>query len=107
MLRIGTDCSGIEAPIQAIEKICKNYNLEYDHIFSSENCQYAIDCIHENYSPKILYGDIQKRNVKEIPDIDIYISGFPCQPFSRANKFKTKVDPRLNLFENCLDVIIE
>ena len=107
MLRIGTDCSGIEAPIQAIEKICKVYNLEYDHIFSSENCQYAIDCIHENYSPKILYGDIQKRNVKEIPDIDIYISGFPCQPFSRANKFKTKVDPRLNLFENCLDVIIE
>ena len=37
---------------------------EYDHIFSSENCQYAIDCIHENYSPRILYGDIQKRNVK-------------------------------------------
>ena len=107
MLRIGTDCSGIEAPIQAIEKICNNYDLEYDHIFSSENNQYAIDCINENYSPKILYGDIQKRNVKDIPEIDIYISGFPCQPFSRANKFKTKVDPRLNLFENCLDVIIE
>ena len=50
---------------------------------------------------------MQKRNVKDIPDIDIYVSGFPCQPFSRANKFKTKVDPRLNLFENCLDVIIE
>ena len=107
MLRIGTDCSGIEAPIQALEKLCKAYNLKYDHIFSSENCQYAIDCIKENYSPKILYGDMQKRNVKDIPDIDIYVSGFPCQPFSRANKFKTKVDPRLNLFENCLDVIIE
>ena len=43
MLRIGTDCSGIEAPIQAIEKICNNYDLEYDHIFSSENNQYAIE----------------------------------------------------------------
>lgn len=107
MLKIGTDCSGIEAPIQALEKICKVNNLKYEHIFSSENNQYAIDCLKENYTPNILYGDIQKRNVKDIPDIDIYVSGFPCQPFSKANKFKTKVDPRLNLFENCLDVIVE
>ena len=107
MLKIGTDCSGIEAPIQALEKICKVNNLKYEHIFSSENNQYAIDCLKENYKPNILYGDIQKRNVKDIPDIDIYVSGFPCQPFSKANKFKTKVDPRLNLFENCLDVIVE
>ena len=107
MLKIGTDCSGIEAPIQAIQKIGKKYGIEYEHVFSSENNQYAIDCLNENYSPEILYGDIQKRNVKGIPDIDIYVSGFPCQPFSKANKFKTKVDPRLNLFENCLDVIVE
>ena len=107
MLKIGTDCSGIEAPIQALEKICKKHALKYEHIFSSENNQYAIDCLNENYKPNILYGDMQKRNVKDIPDIDIYVSGFPCQPFSKANKFKTKVDPRLNLFENCLDVIIE
>lgn len=107
MLKIGTDCSGIEAPIQALEKICKVNNLKYEHIFSSENNRYAIDCLKENYKPNILYGDIQKRNVKEISDFDIYVSGFPCQPFSKANKFKTKVDPRLNLFENCLDVIIE
>ena len=107
MLKIGTDCSGIEAPIQALKKICKKKNLKYEHIFSSENNQYAIDCLTENYTPNILYGDIQKRNVKDIPDFDIYVSGFPCQPFSKANKFKTKVDPRLNLFENCLDVIVE
>tara|TARA_B110000285_G_scaffold224798_1_gene282081 strand:+ start:1145 stop:2071 length:927 start_codon:yes stop_codon:yes gene_type:complete len=107
MLKIGTDCSGIEAPIQALEKICNGNNLKYEHIFSSENNKYAIDCLKENYKPKILYGDIQKRNVKTIDDFDIYVSGFPCQPFSKANKFKTKVDPRLNLFENCLDVIVE
>ena len=36
---------------------------------------------------------------------NIYVSGFPCQPYSRANKFKTAVDPRLNLFEDCIRVI--
>ena len=94
MLRVGTDCSGIEAPIQAMEKICKDYNLKYDHIFSSENCQYAIDCIHENYSPRILYGDIQKRNVKDIPDIDMYISTTNANGDARlkvsSNKFVKK-----------------
>ena len=105
MLKIGTDCSGIEAPIQAIEKICDKYSLSYSHEFSSEINQYALKLIQENYSPKIIFDDITKRSTKELPDIDIYVSGFPCQPFSRANKFKTPVDPRLNLFKNCLDVI--
>lgn len=107
MYKIGTDCSGIEAPIQAMEKIKKKYNIDYFHQFSSEICDYAKKCILENYHPKKLYGDMKKRNVKELEDIDIYIAGFPCQPFSRANKFKTQVDPRLNLFQNCLDVIFE
>jgi len=105
-IRIGTDCSGIEAPIEALKKIKANYkDITYTHVFSSETNEYAIKYIKENHNPEILFGDIKERDLKDIPDIDLYISGFPCQPFSRANKFKTKIDPRLNLFENCLDVI--
>ena len=105
-LSIGTDCSGIEAPIQALNKLIKKYdNLSYNHVFSSEIDPYAISCIKENYDPDILYGDMQKRDLETIPDIDIYVSGFPCQPYSIANKYKKPVDPRINLFQNCLDVI--
>ena len=105
-LRIGTDCSGIEAPIEAIKKICRAYpKLNYKHVFSSEIDEYAITYIKDNHNPEILYNDMQKRNTKELPKLDIYVAGFPCQPFSRANKFKTDVDPRLNLFKNCVDVI--
>ena len=53
-----------------------------------------------------MFGDIQTRNIKDVPDIDVYVSGFPCQPYSRANKFKSEVDPRINLFGHCLKVII-
>ena len=105
-INIGTDCSGIEAPIQALEKLCKKYKqLSYHHSFSSEIDKYAISCIRENYEPDILFNDMQTRNLNDLPNIDVYVSGFPCQPYSKANKFKTKVDPRLNLFQNCLDVI--
>tara|TARA_Y100000996_G_scaffold213101_1_gene167401 strand:+ start:3556 stop:4494 length:939 start_codon:yes stop_codon:yes gene_type:complete len=106
-LNIGTDCSGIEAPIEALKKIKNKYDIDYDHIFSSETNKYAIDCIKENNNPKIIFGDIQKRKIVDVPDIDVYVSGFPCQPYSRANKFKSEVDPRLNLFEDCLKVILE
>jgi len=105
MIRIGTDCSGIEAPIEALKKICNTYDLNFTHVFSSEIDKYALQYIRDNHMPKVIFGDMTKRNIKDVPDIDLYVSGFPCQPFSRANKFKTDVDPRLNLFNNCLDVI--
>ena len=35
-IRIGTDCSGIEAPVQALKKLKKRYGITYEHIFSSE-----------------------------------------------------------------------
>jgi len=105
MIKIGTDCSGIEAPIEALKNICENNNLSFEHEFSSEISEYATEYIKNNHNPKILFNDMTKRKVNEIPYIDIYVSGFPCQPYSRANKFKTAVDPRLNLFEDCIRVI--
>ena len=105
MIKIGTDCSGIEAPIEALKKISDKYDLDFTHIFSSEIDKYALQYIKDNHKPNIIFGDMTKRNINDVPDIDLYVSGFPCQPFSRANKFKTSVDPRLNLFNNCLEVI--
>lgn len=105
MIKIGTDCSGIEAPIEALKKISDKYDLDFTHIFSSEIDKYALQYIKDNHNPKIIFGDITKRDINDVPDIDLYVSGFPCQPFSRANKFKTSVDPRLNLFDSCLEVI--
>ena len=61
VLRIGTDCSGIEAPIEAIKKICKTYPiLDYKHVFSSEIDEYAITYIKDNHNPEILIERIDK-----------------------------------------------
>jgi site-specific DNA-cytosine methylase len=76
MIRIETDCSGIEAPIQALQQ------LPFKHVFCSEIDKYCIQSIKANYNPDIIFGDkdglypegdITKRNINDVPDIDLYV----------------------------------
>ena len=74
MLRIGTDCSGIEAPIQALLQM----NIPFEHSFTCDKDKYALQSIKVNYHPKKIYKDITKRKHACLPDIDMYV----CKPFS-------------------------
>ena len=109
-MKVGTDCSGIEAPIQAL----KNLDVDYEHIFCSDINPHVIKAIKANYSPNIIFGDpcgqfkcgdITQRNIEDVPDIDLYVAGFPCQPFSDAGNGDGFSDPRGNVFWSCLEVI--
>jgi len=101
MLRIGTDCSGIEAPIQALQQL----RIPFEHSFCCEKDPYALKSIQANYTPKKIYNDITKRKHALLPDIDMYICGFPCQPFSlMGNKMGTE-DCRSNIMYQCIKVI--
>jgi len=101
MIKVGTDCSGIEAPIEALEQL----GIEYEHVFSSEIDKFAIQSLKANYSPGILYGDITKRDVAEVPYVDLYVAGFPCQPFSAFGKNLGFNDMRGIVFFNCMEYI--
>lgn len=101
ILRIATDCSGIEAPIQAL----KDLKINFKHIWSCEKDKYCLETIKANFNPEIIYEDIIKRNNKLLPDIDGYICGFPCQPYSGIGLMKGLNDERANIMFYCIDII--
>lgn len=77
-IRVGTDCSGMEAPLEALRRI----GCLYEHVFSSEVDPHALALIRANHSPSVLYGDITTRDPRDAPYVDLYVAGFPCQPYS-------------------------
>lgn len=101
MIKVATDCSGIEAPIQALN----NLEVKYKHVWSSEVDPRCIQMIRDNYDPDIIYTDMTERDQDKLPEIDLYVCGFPCQPFSNMGKRKGTRDIRGKIFYSVLETI--
>ncbi len=103
LIKIGTDCSGIEAPIQALDNIQKKIEHKiYEHEFSCDYDKYCRDSIAANYTPKIIYNNIKEK--RSLEKVDVYVCGFPCQPFSTAGNQLGNKDSR-NIFSYCIKAI--
>ena len=68
-------------------------------VWANENDGDAGKTYHLNFPHVILdRRDIRKVTAEEIPDFDILVGGFPCQPFSAVGKEEGFKDARGNLF---------
>ena len=73
-------------------------------VFTSEIDKYARKT-YEAYFGDLPSGDITQIDPKEIPDFDILLAGFPCQPFSLAGLRKGLHDHRGGMFFTIKDII--
>ena len=84
---MGTDCSGLDTPIAALEEILLGRNRQIHHVFSSECDPMTLKILLHNFTPDYHYTDVARRKhppVEQLPNLDIYVAGFPCQTFRRA-----------------------
>ena len=100
-VRVGTDCSGMEIPIQALQ----NLGVGYEHIFSCDTDADSKAVIEANFPSQVFYPDITTRDNSSAANVDLYVAGFPCQPFSTAGKRMGTQDARGTIVFNVIDYI--
>lgn len=101
MIKIGTDCSGIGAPEQALTEL----GIEHHNVFACEIDKHARATYLRNHSCAKMFEDITKRPMDGIEQLDLYVAGFPCQAFSIAGHRLGFEDIRGTIFFNCAEFI--
>lgn len=77
----------------------------FDVIWANDNDKYAVETYKANYKNEIVYGDINNISLSSIPDFDVLIGGFPCQPFSMMGEQKGFEDARGTLFFRIAEIV--
>ena len=71
----------------------------FDIVWANEYDRDAATTYRYNFgSEHLVEKDIKAVKSEDIPDFDVLVAGFPCQPFSIAGRQKGFDDPRGNLF---------
>ena len=80
----------------------------FNIVWANELDKDAATTYRHNFGNKCLVEkDICKVKAKEMPDFDILVAGFPCQPFSIMGRQKGFKDPRGTLFYEIVRVVKE
>lgn len=77
----------------------------YNIVWSNDFDKYAVETYKANFTHPVILGDINQVDLDSLPDFDILIGGFPCQPFSMMGEKKGFEDARGTLFFRIAEII--
>ncbi|WP_234301037.1 DNA (cytosine-5-)-methyltransferase [Sphaerospermopsis aphanizomenoides] len=90
--------AGIGGMRLGLEQTCKTLGIQSECVFTSEIKTTAIQVYQNNFQQNKIWGDITEISTQQIPDFDILLAGFPCQPFSSAGTRQGFLETRGTLF---------
>lgn len=77
----------------------------YDIVWANDFDKYAVETYNANFECKATLADITTFPLEDIPEFDVLIGGFPCQPFSMMGQQKGFEDTRGTLFFRIAEII--
>lgn len=77
----------------------------HDIVWANDIFADAVQTYRDNIGPHITTTDIRQISSKEIPECDVVVGGFPCQGFSVANRSRSAIDPRNQLYNEMVRVV--
>lgn len=94
------------AGIGGLRLAFENDDVKGKCVFTSENNPFAVKTYKANFPDSDVHGDITDIKAEDIPDHDVLLAGFPCQPFSHAGKKQGFAHPTQGtLFDDILRII--
>lgn len=94
VLKYGDCFSGMSCPAFALKQL----GIDFEYKFACDIDRYCRTFLQNEHNPEMIYSDV--KDIESLPKVDLYVAGFPCQPFSSANTLiKTENHKSVDLFD--------